>query len=136
MASIVSTFINSPIGGTFTSNIGVPGPQGLQGIQGIQGIQGLQGTQGIQGPKGDRGEQGIQGIQGLQGLQGVKGDVGPQGPVGPAGPAGVNTWGSITGVLSNQSDLNTRLNGLMPKGVADSNYYLMCNNAWVQVNIL
>ena len=29
----------------------------------------------------------------------------PQGPVGPQGPAGINTWGSILGTLSTQSDL-------------------------------
>lgn len=29
----------------------------------------------------------------------------PQGPVGPIGPTGINTWGSITGTLSAQTDL-------------------------------
>jgi len=41
-------------------------------------------------------ETGPQGIQGIQ---------------GPQGPAGINTWGSITGTLSNQTDLQTALNG-------------------------
>ena len=45
---------------------------------------------------------------GPQGLQGI------QGPVGPAGPAGINTWGSITGTLSNQTDLQTALNAKAP----------------------
>jgi len=49
--------------------------------------------------------QGLQGIQGIQGIQGV------QGPQGVPGPAGVNTWGSITGSISSQTDLQSVLNG-------------------------
>ena len=49
--------------------------------------------------------QGVQGIQGIQGIQGV------QGPQGVPGPAGVNTWGSITGSISSQTDLQSALNG-------------------------
>lgn len=33
-----------------------------------------------------------------------------QGPTGAVGPAGINTWGSITGTLSSQTDLQTALN--------------------------
>lgn len=45
----------------------------------------------------ETGQQGPQGIQGSQGLQGL------------TGPPGANTWGSITGTISNQSDLNSAL---------------------------
>jgi hypothetical protein len=37
-----------------------------------------------------------------------KGDTGPQ---GPQGNPGINTWGSITGALSNQTDLQSALDG-------------------------
>lgn len=51
-------------------------------------------TQGPAGPQGAQGEQGIQGIQ------------------GEPGPAGSNEWGAITGLLENQTDLNTVLGEL------------------------
>ena len=96
---------------------GAPGIQGFkgdtgnpggQGIQGIQGVKGDTGSQGPQGPKGDTGTAGTNGSHGIQGIQGVKGDTGSQ---GPQGNPGVNTWGSLTGTLSNQTDLNTALSG-------------------------
>ena len=91
-----------------TPPVGLPGPQGPQGIQGVQGVKGDTGSQGPQGPKGDTGTAGTNGSQGIQGIQGVKGDTGSQ---GPQGNPGVNTWGSLTGTLSNQTDLNTALSG-------------------------
>ena len=36
---------------------------------------------------------------------------GPQGKQGPEGPQGINTWGSITGTLSDQADLQEVLDG-------------------------
>ena len=43
---------------------------------------------------------------------GVPGPTGPAGPQGPAGPAGAGgVWGSITGTLSNQTDLVSALAG-------------------------
>ena len=112
------------------------GPQGPQGLQGIQGEDGPQGPQGIQGPQG---LQGIQGEVGPQGPQGIQGEDGPQGPQGTAGvgvPAGGTVgqvlakktiadfdtefitpatpsvaWGSISGTLSGQTDLQAALNG-------------------------
>lgn len=48
-------------------------------------------------------------ISGL-GATGLQGPVGPTGPAGPAGPAGPGgTWGSITGTLSSQTDLQSAL---------------------------
>ena len=69
-------------------------------------ITDLSGAQGIQGPKGDTG------------ATGATGDTGPE---GPAGPAGINTWGSITGTLSNQTDLQNVLDGKFddPTGTTD-----------------
>lgn len=72
------------------------------GPKGDQGIQGPKGDQGIQGVKGDTGLQGLKGDQGIQGIQGVKGDTGATGP----GAA----WGTMTGTLSAQTDLQAALN--------------------------
>ena len=51
----------------------------------------------------------------LSGSVGVPGPQGPVGPAGPQGPQGVpgvgGTWGSITGTLSAQTDLQTALDG-------------------------
>jgi Major tropism determinant N-terminal domain/Collagen triple helix repeat (20 copies)/Phage tail repeat like len=85
---------------------GLNGEQGIQGIQGIPGIPGLpgnDGAQGIQGVPGNDGAQGIQGIQGLQGEQGIQGIPGSGG-----------VWGSITGTLGSQTDLNSALSGKAP----------------------
>ena len=71
----------------------------LKGDKGDQGIQGLKGDQGIQGIQGVKGDQGIQGLKGEQGIQGLKGDKGDQ------GEKGINTWGSITGDITDQTDL-------------------------------
>jgi hypothetical protein len=54
----------------------------------------LSGSVGVPGPQGSQGQQGIQG---------------PQGEPGPPGPG--STWGTITGTLSAQTDLQTALNG-------------------------
>ena len=70
---------------SLTSTGGPPGPQGPQGDQ------------------GDTGPEGPQGPQGSQGSQGVPGDTGPIGPTGPS------VWGTITGTLSDQSDLQAAL---------------------------
>ena len=110
----------------FQGETGPQGPQGLKGDTGEQGPkgdtgpQGPQGIQGIQGPKGEQGDQGPQGPQGIQGEQGPKGDTGetgpqgPQGEQGPQGPAGASVWGSITGDLSDQTDLQTALDDKAP----------------------
>lgn len=84
---------------------GEQGPQGIQGPQGETGPQGPQGEQGIQGPKGDTGAKGDKGDTGATGPQGEQGPEGPEGPQGPQGEPGINTWGSITGDLADQSDL-------------------------------
>ncbi|CAB5217951.1 hypothetical protein UFOVP201_36 [uncultured Caudovirales phage] len=51
-------------------------------------------------------------------LNAILGSPGPQGPQGPQGPKGdpgepgvIPAWGSITGTLSNQTDLQSALNG-------------------------
>ncbi len=50
-------------------------------------------------------------LTGSVGVPGPAGPTGPQGPEGPPGPPGVGgTWGSITGTLSSQTDLQTALN--------------------------
>jgi len=50
----------------------------------------------------------------VESISGRVGDQGPAGPTGPQGPAGTGaggSWGSITGTLSAQTDLQTALNG-------------------------
>lgn len=101
----------------------IQGPEGPVGPQGPQGIQGLTGNTGPQGP------QGIQGVQGNTGPQGNPGADGQGVPIGgttgqvlskvSAGnfdtqwstPSGGVSWGGITGVLSNQLDLQSVLDG-------------------------
>ena len=46
------------------------------------------------------------GVPGPQGKQGIPGPIGPEGPPGEGG-----TWGSIVGTLSDQTDLQTALDG-------------------------
>ena len=51
-------------------------------------------------------------LTGSVGVPGPVGPTGPQGIQGPPGPPGVGgTWGSITGTLSSQTDLQTALDG-------------------------
>ena len=47
---------------------------------------------------------------GPAGPTGPTGATGPAGATGPTGAAGASTWGSITGTLSSQTDLQTALN--------------------------
>lgn len=150
---------------------GIQGIQGPQGIQGETGPQGPQGIQGEQGPKGDTGETGPEGPTGPQGIQGP---IGPTGNgidnislistvglqktyritytdgthydyVVTDGAAGATTWGGITGVLSNQTDLRNALNakqdvltagtdleivqGILPDGYTRLEYIEGNNNA-------
>jgi hypothetical protein len=49
-------------------------------------------------------------IPGIQGPAGPAGAEGPEGPQGPPGASGASTWGSITGTLSDQTDLQSALN--------------------------
>ena len=108
----------------------------LTDMSGAQGVQGPKGDTGETGPEGPTGPQGIQGPTGPQGIQGP---IGPTGNgidnislistvglqktyritytdgthydyVVTDGAAGATTWGGITGVLSNQTDLQDALN--------------------------
>lgn len=116
---------------------GDPGPTGPQGPQGNIGPKGDQGDTGPQGPIGPEGPQGIQGpigVQGIQGVQGPQGDTGPKGdqgdvgPQGPQGPMGAANWGSITGILSQQLDLQAALDARISKtGGAMSGAFLIAD---------
>ena len=107
-------------------------PDPIRGPAGQTGPAGPAGPQGPQGIKGDTGN-GIasatlnsdytlsitytngstwtssEPIRGPQGPQGIQGETGPQGPQGPQGDPGQPIWGTITGTLSDQTDLNTAL---------------------------
>ena len=110
-------------------------PDPIRGPAGQTGPAGPAGPQGPQGIKGDTGygiasatlnsdytlsitytngstwtsPEPIRGPQGPQGIQGETGSQGPQGPQGPQGDPGQSIWGTITGTLSDQTDLNTAL---------------------------
>jgi hypothetical protein len=102
---------------------GAQGPQGEQGPKGDKGDTGAQGIQGIQGPIGLTGATGAKGDTGATGLTGPKGDKGDTGATGLTGAAGTpaaDNWGSITGTLSNQTDLQTALNGKDNAGAANT----------------
>lgn len=95
---------------------GANGKDGKDGENGSPGIQGERGPKGEKGDKGDRGEQGERGPKGEKGDKGDKGDPGfgwpgPQGPPGPPGGVGDVAWGDIIGTLSDQTDLQTALDG-------------------------
>ena len=84
-------------------------------LSGATGMQGPQGIQGIQGVKGDTGATGEQGPQGIQGIQGEKGDQ---------GDPGINTWGSITGTLSDQTDLQEALDAKFNNPTGNTTQYI------------
>ena len=69
--------------------------------------------------KEPRGETGPQGPKGEPGSQGPQGPQGPKGETGEPGAPGSNTWGDITGKLTDQTDLKTALDG---KAAADHNH--------------
>lgn len=97
-------------------------------------IIGLKNKTGPKGEKGERGLPGDKGKDGKEGVQGPRGFSGGPGPAGPGVPAGGTTgqvlkkasgsnydtvwgtgggssaWGSITGTLSSQTDLQSALN--------------------------
>jgi len=76
------------IGGFFTSNSILQGPQGVPGPKGADGRDGLDGRDGEQGPTGCIGPAGPRGQQGPEGPRGPEGQQGPTGPTGPQGPRG------------------------------------------------
>lgn len=112
--------------------VGNPGPQGPQGEPGPQGEKGDTGETGPQGEQGIQGPQGEQGIQGPAGQDGVDGQDGfsPSASVTKSGNVATititdkdgtttanvydgtgagGTWGSITGNLEDQADLQEAL---------------------------
>ena len=118
---------------------GPQGLQGAKGDKGDTGEQGPQGIQGPKGDKGDTGEQGPQGLQGAKGDKGDTGSAGSDGQDGFSpiatvtksgavatititdatgtttatvsdGAAGASSWGSISGNISSQTDLQNALN--------------------------
>lgn len=117
-ATTVSTS-NLPI--QITSVAVNTGPQGLKGETGATGAMGSQGEQGPVGPIGPTGPIGSQGIQG------VKGDTGAGVPTGGltgqllvkasgadydyswAAQVPSLAWGTLTGTLSDQTDLQAEL---------------------------
>lgn len=122
------------------SGMGPPGADGDAGEDGSPGPPGVAGATGAQGPVGPvfLTEDGLDGNDGFNipnpgppGPQGLTGGTGPAGPAvlfieeanqgedgipgppGLAGPAAV--WGSISGTLSNQTDLQSALDLKAPK---------------------
>ena len=110
---------------------GAQGPQGEKGDTGDigptgpTGNDGADGNDGPTGPKGDTGDIGPQGNDGAPGPTGATGPVGSDGAPGPTGATGATgeagVWGSITGTLSDQTDLQTELDKKMETVVAGNN---------------
>lgn len=124
--------------GVWPAGVSLQGPQGVQGVQGVQGPQGPQGVQGPQGPAGSiTSATGIdipqtsspQYIDMLEGSGSGTNKVRITVPSSlatdttwtfnetglllngsPWGGAGGGTWGSITGTLDAQTDLQNALN--------------------------
>jgi len=108
LQTAASLAASTPAPAMVTVNTGLPGPQGLPGTAATIAVGSVfavpNGTPPTVTNVGTSSaavfnfqlETGPQGTQGIQ---------------GPQGPAGINTWGSITGTLSNQTDLQTALNG-------------------------
>lgn len=67
------------------------------------------GGEGATGPQGPIGATGATGATGPQGASGADGATGATGPQGATGPGGASTWGSISGDISDQTDLQTEL---------------------------
>lgn len=98
------------------------GPQGAQGEPGQNGQKGDTGPQGIQGPQGEPGQDGNDGadatINGVNTLNieagsnitlNQSGDTLTISASGGGGGGGSSEWGSITGTLSDQTDLKNAL---------------------------
>ena len=129
---------------------GPQGPKGDKGDKGEQGLQGLQGLQGEKGERGEQGLKGEQGATGATGPQGDKGEKGDTGNgiantqlvsteglkktyritytdgsafdyVVSDGASGTTQWGSISGALSNQTDLQTALDSKQDTLTAGNN---------------
>lgn len=124
--------------GVWPAGVPLQGPQGVQGVQGVQGPQGAQGVQGPQGPAGSiTSATGIdipqtsspQYIDMLEGSGSGTNKIRLTVPSSlsadttwtfnetglllngsPWGGVGGGTWGSITGTLSAQTDLQNALN--------------------------
>ncbi|RLB61377.1 MAG: hypothetical protein DRH08_14025, partial [Deltaproteobacteria bacterium] len=97
-----------------------------KGVKGDTGSQGIQGDTGSQGIQGDTGSQGIQGDTGATGSDGADGEgVAIGGSTGEVlakvdgtdfntqwvSNSLVTSWGAITGTVSNQTDLQSELDG-------------------------
>lgn len=97
----------------------------IEGAIGPQGPQGEDGEEGPQGPKGDDGEGVPEGGTTGQVLAKKSGTDFDTEWVNQSGGGGGGTWGSITGTLSDQTDLQNSLNnkqdslGFTPENVAN-----------------
>lgn len=101
---------------TAPETVNIKGPKGETGATGAQGPKGDTGATGATGPQGPKGEDGTTVIANptlvgtevnLTGIQ-----IGSEKyKVPTGGSGGSSSWGSITGTLSNQTDLASALNG-------------------------
>lgn len=131
-----------------TGPAGPPGPTGAPGPAGPPGTDGVDGADGATGPTGPPGPTGAPGADST-----VPGPAGPPGPTGPAGPPGADgadgadgatgptgppgpaaSWGTITGTLSSQTDLQAALNAkeptISPAPAPAANYFWRGDKSW------
>lgn len=67
-------------------------------------------------------------------MSGAAGPAGPRGPKGDKGDAGEAVWGAITGTLSNQTDIQSALDGKPSDAPADDRLYGRQNGVWTPIS--
>lgn len=67
-------------------------------------------------------------------MSGAAGPAGPRGPKGEKGDAGEAVWGAITGTLSNQTDIQSALDGKPSDAPADDKLYGRQNGVWTPIS--
>jgi hypothetical protein len=125
--AISSTTANLPTDVSFWQ-VAPTGPQGIQGIQGDAGLDGTNGTNGTNGtgvPTGGTTAQVLSKIDGT--------DYNTQWVTPSGGGGGGGTWGSITGTLSTQTDLQTALDLKATIVYTDSKVADAINNGTITV---
>ena len=149
LQTAASLAASTPAPATVTVNTGLPGPQGLPGTAATIAVGSVFAVPNGTPPTVTNVGTSSAAVFNFQ-LE-----------TGPQGPAGINTWGSITGTLSNQTDLQTALDGkystsnpagyitssaltpyltissasstYTPKAPNDGNYYIQQSGSWVQL---
>lgn len=114
LQTAASLAASTPTPATVTVATGLPGPAGLPGIAATIAVGSVASVPFGTSPSVTNVGTSSAAVFNFLLETGPQGNPGIQGPPGPTGPAGINTWGSITGTLSNQTDLQAALNAKAP----------------------